>query len=154
MLLQFTGEQGRSFSHGDVDYDIIKKVKEAVSIPVIGNGNIVDGKSAKEMFEKTNCDAIMIGRGALGNPWIFDDILEYLSTGNVRNKPQLPEIKETILKHLKMLAEYESENVAVLEMRKHIGWYIKGHPNSSSIRNEINKINDFSELVNKIDEIC
>ena len=147
-------ELDRNFSLGDVDYEIIKRVKEAVSIPVIGNGNIVDGKSAREMFEKTNCDAIMIGRGALGNPWIFEEILEYLQTGGAIQKPQIAEIKETILKHLKTLAEYENENVAVLEMRKHIGWYIKGHANSSSIRNEINKINDFSELVNKIDKIC
>lgn len=147
-------EQGKNFSLGEVDYEIIRKVKEAVSIPVIGNGNIVDGKSAKEMFEKTNCDAIMIGRGAFGNPWIFDEIINFLTNGTSIERPQMLEIKETMLRHLKMLAEYEGEKVALLEMRKHIGWYIKGFVNSSSIRNEINKINDFSELVNKINEIC
>ncbi len=143
-----------NFFHGDVDLDIIKKVKEAVSIPVIGNGNIVDGKSAKEMFEKTGCDAIMIGRASNGNPWIFNNIIKYLEDGTEILKPDNEEIKKTILRHLEMLSDFEGKEVALLEMRKHIAWYTKGMPGASAIRNEINQITDYDKLVNKIKEIC
>ena len=147
------GRTRSEFFSGEVDYEEIKKVKESVSIPVIGNGNIVDGKSAKEMFDKTGCDAIMIGRGSNGNIWIFDEVIKYLESGEEVLKPSKDEIKATILRHLDMLKEIKGERVAVLEMRKQIAWYIKGFHNGSKIRNEINKIEDFQELVNKINEI-
>ncbi len=147
------GRTRSEFFSGDVDYEEIRKVKESVKIPVIGNGNIVDGKSAKEMFDKTGCDAIMIGRGSNGNIWIFDEVIKYLETGEEVLKPSKEEIKATILRHLRMLKEIKGERVAVLEMRKQIAWYIKGFHNGSKIRNEINKIEDFQELVNKINEI-
>ena len=106
------------------------------------------------MFDKTNCDAIMIARGAQGNPWIFDEIISNLKDGKVIEKPSLVDIKNIMLRHLNMLKDYKNEKVAVLEMRKHISWYTKGLQNSSSIRNEINKIEDFQELVNKINSLC
>ena len=154
MQLQFTEEQDRSSSRGKVDYDIIKKVKEAVSIPVIGNGNIVDEKSAKEMFDKTNCDAIMIGRGSNGNPWIFEQIISSLRDGIEKEKPSNEEIKTTILRHLHMLTEYSGEKKGILEMRKHISWYIKGMPNASVYRKELFTIEDLDNLVRKINEMC
>ncbi len=147
------GRTRDEFFSGEVDLDIIKKVKEAVSIPVIGNGNIVDGKSAKEMFEKTDCDAIMIGRASYGNPWVFNSIIKYLEDGTVLEKPGNLEIKKTLLRHREMLSNHIGKKTAVLEMRKHIGWYIKGFPNASIIRNEVNKIEDYDELVTKIETI-
>ena len=139
---------------GDVDLDIIKQVKEAVSIPVIGSGNVVDGPTAKEMFEKTGCDAIMIGRASNGNPWVFNNVIKYLEDGTIVQKPDNEVIKKTILRHLNMLSDYEGKEVALLEMRKHIAWYTKGMSGASTIRNEINQIKDYDELINKINEIC
>ena len=147
------GRTRDEFFSGEVDYETIKKVKDSVSIPVIGNGNIVDGASAKEMFDKTGCDAIMIGRASNGNPWIFDEIIKYLKTGEVVSKPELDEIKKMILRHIDMLVNIKGKHTAVLEMRKQIAWYIKGFPNSSKIRDEVNKIEDLQELINKIKEL-
>ncbi len=146
-------EQDKISFRGDIDFETIKKVKEAVSIPVIGNGNITSGKTAQEMFDKTNCDGIMIARSAQGNPWIFEEILSYFEGKEDIKKPELKDVKEMMLRHLTMLKDYKNEKIAVLEMRKNIAWYIKGLPNSSSLRNEINKIEEFQELVNKINEI-
>ena len=124
-----------------------------MQIPVIVNGNIIDVQSAKRMFEYTNCDGIMIARAAQGNPWIFEQITEGLQKGKIIEKPNLEDIKQMIIRHLNMLAEYKNEKIAVLEMRKNIAWYLKGMPNSSFIRNEINKIEDFQELLNKINSL-
>ena len=147
-------EQDKNSFHGKVDYDIIKKVKEAVSIPVIGNGDIIDEMSAKEMFDKTNCDAIMIGRGSNGNPWIFEQIISNLRDNVKIDKPTAKEIKETILRHLNMLTEFSGEKKGILEMRKHISWYIKGMPNASVYRKELFTIEDLDNLVRKINEMC
>ncbi len=147
------GRAREDFFSGDIDYETIKAVKEAVSIPVIGNGNIVDGPSAKEMFEKTGCDGIMIARASNGNPWVFKQVISYLNDGTIEEKPSKDDIKQMILRHLDMLKEVKGEHTAVLEMRKQIAWYIKGFENSSKIRNEINKIEDLQELINKIKEI-
>ena len=147
-------ELDKSSSHGKVDYDIIRKVKEAVSIPVIGNGDIIDGKSAKEMFDKTGCDAIMIGRGSNGNPWIFEQVISYLNDGAEKEKPSKEEIKATILKHLNMLTSYSGEKKGILEMRKHISWYIKGMPDAAKYRKELFMIEDLDNLVRKINEMC
>ncbi len=147
------GRSRNDFFSGDIDFETIKKVKECVKIPVIGNGNIVDGPTAKEMFEKTNCDGIMIGRASNGNPWVFEEVIRYLENGEIVEKPSTEDIKAMILRHVRMLCDYKGERTAVLEMRKQIAWYIKGFPNSSKIRNEINKIEDLQELINKINEI-
>ena len=119
---------------GKVDLDIIKKVKAAVSIPVIGNGDITDIKSAKYMLDYTKCDAIMIGRGALGNPWLIKEIIAYLNTGEIIEKPTYEEKIAMCFHHLDYLIAIKPEKVAVLEMRSHIAWYLKELPNSKEIK--------------------
>jgi len=138
-----TRSQGYS---GKADLEIIKKVKEAVSIPVIGNGDIVDIESAKKMLEYTKCDAIMIGRGVLGNPWLIKEIVTYLETGELIDKPSYEERINMCFKHLKYLLSLKNEKVAVLEMRGHIAWYIKGLPNSTTVKNECFKAKTSEEL--------
>ena len=143
------GRTREQFYTGKADWEIIKQVKEAVSIPVIGNGDIVDGETAKQILEQTGCDAIMIGRASNGNPWIFEEINNYLK--NVEfNKPNVDDVKNMILRHLEMLVEFKGEYTAIREMRKQIAWYIKGMPNATVFRNEINQIEDLEELKNKI----
>ena len=131
---------------GKVDLDIIKRVKEAVSIPVIGNGDIIDIESAKKMFEYTKCDAIMIGRGVLGNPWLIKQLDSYFKDGNFIEKPTCEEKIEMCLKHLEYLLKIKNEKVAILEMRSHIAWYLKGIPNNNLIKDEIFKSNTVEEM--------
>ena len=131
---------------GKADLDIIKQVKEAVNIPVIGNGDIVDIESAKHMLEYTKCDAIMIGRGALGNPWLIREIVEYLETGTILEKPTYEERINMCFHHLEYLSKLKDEKVAVLEMRSHIAWYLKGLPNSTLVKNECFKSKTKEEL--------
>lgn len=147
------GRTREQFYTGNADLEIIKKVKEAVKIPVIGNGDITNGETAKRMFEITGCDAIMIGRGSNGNPWIFEEIIKYLNGDLSYKKPTKEEIKQMIYKHLNMLCEYKGEYTAIREMRKQIAWYIKGMPGATQIRNEINKIEEIESLRKKIEEI-
>ena len=137
-----TRSQGYS---GSVDYDIIKKVKENVSIPVIGNGDVVDIESAKRMFA-TGVDAIMIGRGCLGNPWLIRDLVDYFEKGI---EPLVPTYRERIdmcFHHLEYLSSLKCEKVAVLEMRSHIAWYIKGLPDSVEVKNACFKATTVEEL--------
>lgn len=138
-----TRSQGYS---GKVDLDIIKQVKENVSIPVIGNGDITSVESAKEMLHYTGCDAIMIGRGVLGNPWLIKEIITYLDTEEVTNKPTYEEKIAMCFHHLDYLMKIKCEKVAVLEMRSHIAWYIKGMPNAQFVKNQIFKAQTFNEL--------
>ena len=137
---------------GKVDLDIIKKVKESVKIPVIGNGDIVDEESALKMFEYTGVDGIMIGRGTFGNPWIFERIKYYLETGEklplVTNEEKLRVIK----KQIQLELDNKPEVTAIREMRKHIAWYTKNMPNSSEFRCEINKIEDKELLMKTVEE--
>ena len=141
-MITIHGRTREQYYSGKADLDIIKAVKEAVSIPVIGNGDIVDIESAKRMFEYTNCDGIMIARGAQGNPWIFKSILEgkeYIPSNNERLK--------IILKHIEYaLKNEENKKQAVLKMRKHIAWYLKGIKNSSYIKDKINREEDIEEV--------
>lgn len=140
------GRTRQQFYSGKADWNIIKKVKESLRIPVIGNGDITSPERAKEMFEQTGCDAVMIGRGAQGNPWIFDRVITYLSTGELKSEPSPQEKIETLLRHMDMLVKLKGERTGVLEMRKHIAWYIKGMNNSSSIKEQIFKITSKDEM--------
>ncbi len=145
------GRTRSEFYAGKADWDIIKQVKEAVSIPVIGNGDVIDEETALEMFKETNVDGIMIGRGAFGNPWIFREIIHYLKTGEKLSKPTNEEKLEVIKNHID-LAVKEKGEIAVKELRKHIAWYTKNLKNSSEFRNKINTIEQEDKLINYIDE--
>ncbi len=137
---------------GKADLDIIKKVKESVKIPVIGNGDIVDEEAALKMFEYTGVDGIMIGRGTFGNPWIFERIKYFLETGEKLQEISKEEKLRVIKKHIKLELQEKEEITAIREMRKHIAWYTKNMPNSSEFRNEINKIEDKDALIKKVEE--
>lgn len=137
-----TRSQGYS---GKVSYDIIKKVKESVSIPVIGNGDIVDIDSAKKMFD-TGCDAIMIGRGCLGNPWLIRKLVKYFDEGVILDDPTYEERIEMCFKHMDYLQKIKCEKVCVLEMRSHIAWYLKGMPKASKYKQEIMKVQTVEEV--------
>ena len=145
------GRTREQYYSGKADWDIIRQVKENVSIPVIGNGDVFEVEDAINMLNQTNCDAIMIGRGAQGNPWIFKRINHYMQTGEILPEPTLEEKINTAKKHLKLAVEEHGEYVAVREMRKHIAWYLKGLRNSARVRDEINKIERYEEVVNKLE---
>lgn len=134
------GRTREQYYSGKADWDVIRQVKEAVSIPVIGNGDIFTGQDAVRMLAETGCDFIMIARGALGNPWIFREALALWKGQTMPQHPSLKEKIETILKHFDLLLEEKGEYAAVREMRKHAGWYLKGIPGSASIRNQLNSI--------------
>lgn len=134
---------------GKADWNIIKDVKKALAIPVIGNGDILSGFDAKRMMEETGCDAVMIGRGAQGNPFIFREVREYLS-GEKITDVTLSERYDTMIKHLDMIMENKGEYVGVREARKHIAWYIKGLKDSAFVRNEINTTETYDEMLQKI----
>lgn len=145
------GRTRSEFYSGIADLDIIKKVKENVKMPVIGNGDVIDEITAKKMFEYTGVDGIMIGRGSFGNPWIFRNIIYYLQNGEKLSEPTNQEKLEVMKKHIKLALEEKGE-IAIKELRKHIAWYTKNMKNSSEFRNSINKIETEKELLLKIEE--
>lgn len=136
---------------GRADWEIIRKVKEAVSIPVIGNGDIVDGTTAKAMTDQTGCDGIMVARAAEGNPWIFREIRAYLDGTSVPPRPSYEEIKEMILRHAELLISFKGEYIGTMEMRKHAAWYLSGQPNAAVMRRAISEIHSFDELKQILD---
>ena len=146
------GRTRDEFYSGKADLDIIKDVKQAVNIPVIGNGDIKTEEDAIEMFDKTNVDGIMIGRASLGNPWIFEKIIHYLKTGEKLPDRSLNEKLELIKRHLNLEVKEKGEYTAIREFRKHIAYYTKNLPNSSNFRNDINKIQSKEEFIYKIDK--
>lgn len=146
------GRTRDEFYSGKADWDIIKKVKQSVNIPVIGNGDVIDEESAKHMLEYTGVDGIMIGRGAMGNPWIFAQIEYYLRTGDKLPRPTNQEKYEILKEHIELDIREKGESVALNEMRKHISWYTKNMKDSSTFRNEINHIDNKDELMRKIEE--
>ena len=137
---------------GSADWDIIRQVKEAVSIPVIGNGDVFTPEDAKRLLDETGCDGIMVGRGAKGNPWIFKRITHYLETGELLPGPTLMEVRDMILRHGKMLTEYKGEMIAMREMRSHMAWYTKGMRNSAALRCEINQVETLEGLAEHLEK--
>ena len=146
------GRTRTEYYSGEVDLEIIKKVKESVNIPVIGNGNIVDELTAKEMFEKTGVDGIMIGRASIGNPWIFEKIIHYLKTGEKLEDVTISEKLKIIKVHLNLIIKEKGEIIAIKEFRKHLAAYSKNLPNSSSFRSKINTIEKKDELEKVLNE--
>ena len=138
---------------GEADWEIIAKVKDAVSIPVIGNGDVACGESAAKMLKQTNCDAVMIGRASRGNPWLFSQIRAYLEEGVVLPKPTKEERKEMMLEHARLQLEYKGEYTGIREMRKHVSWYTAGMPHSAKLRQEINSMENFASLEELIKKI-
>jgi len=140
-----TRSQGYS---GKADLDIIRRVKESVKIPVIGNGDIVDIYSAEKMIKETGCDAIMIGRGVLGNPWLIKEVVEYFESGKIPVSPTGIERVDMCLKHLNYLREIKDEKIAVLEIRNHVSWYLKGLKGSNEIKNKIFATKKLNDIIN------
>lgn len=146
------GRTREQYYSGKADWDIIRRVKETVKIPVIGNGDIFSPADAKRMVETTGCDGVMVARGAKGNPWIFNQITTYLETGEIPEKPSKEELKAMILRHGRMLTEFKGESIAMREMRKHVAWYTAGYPKSAALRNDINMVDTLDGLAELIEE--
>ena len=138
---------------GKADWSMIASVKRAVDIPVIGNGDVTDGKAAISMMDETGCDLVMIGRGALGNPWIFREALAAWRGEEIPLQPSKDEKKAMMISHLEDLTELKGEYAAVREMRKHVGWYLKGVPGAAAFRGMVNNITDSNELIKAIKSI-
>ena len=142
------GRTREQYYSGRADWDIIRQVKEAVSIPVIGNGDVTTPEKAQELVRRTGCDGVMIARGAQGNPWIFSEMTAYEETGRIPPRPDKEELRGMMLRHARLQLQYKGEYSGILEMRKHVAWYTKGIPNAARLRDQINQVETISELEN------
>lgn len=140
------GRTREQYYSGKADWDIIRQVKDAVSIPVIGNGDVTSPEKARQMMDETGCDGVMIGRGAQGNPWIFRDLVTYDRTGQAPPRPTPAELKEMMLRHARLQMEYKGGYLGIREMRKHVAWYTRGLPGSAKLRDAINQVDSYEEL--------
>lgn len=147
------GRTREQYYSGEADWEIIAKVKEAVSIPVIGNGDVTDGESARRLLQETGCDGVMIGRAARGNPWLFRQIAAWLEDGTVLPEPSPQEKKEMILRHARLQLEIKGEYTGVREMRKHFSWYTAGMPGSARLRQSINLAEHFAEIERLVESL-
>ena len=142
------GRTREQYYSGKADWDIIRQVKEAVSIPVIGNGDVTSPEKADELVRYTGCDGVMIARGAQGNPWIFSQMCAWEETGEVPPRPDKDKVREMMLKHARLQLQYKGDYVGIREMRKHVAWYTKGIPNAARLRERINQVESYEELEN------
>ena len=142
------GRTREQYYSGNADWDIIRQVKEAVSIPVIGNGDVTSPQKAAALQEQTGCDGVMIARGAEGNPWIFSEMIEYEKTGVVPPRPDKDEVRNMMLRHARLQLDYKGEYQGIREMRKHVSWYTKGIPGAARLRERINAVESYEELEN------
>ena len=147
------GRTRQQYYSGTADWDIIRQVKEAVSIPVIGNGDVDSPLKAEALLKQTGCDGVMIGRAVRGNPWIFREMNHYFQTGELLPRPSSEEIREMILRHAALQLEYKGEYTGVREMRKHLSWYTVGMPHSAHFRQTINTMEKMDELIRGVQEI-
>lgn len=147
------GRTREQYYSGRADWDIIGQVKQAVRIPVIGNGDVDSPQKAKELLDRTGCDGVMIGRAAQGNPWIFRDTVRFLETGTVPEPPSPSEKKRMVLEHARLQLQHKGEYTAVREMRKHLAWYTAGMPHSARFRGAINTMETFEELLAGVETI-
>ena len=147
------GRTREQYYSGKADWDIIAQVKQAVKIPVIGNGDIVDGQTAKAMLTQTGCDGVMIGRASQGNPWIFREVNHFLATGETPEPPTKQEKRELVKRHAKLQLDCKGEYTAVREMRKHLAWYTAGMPHSAAFRQQINSMETMDDLFCGIERI-
>ena len=147
------GRTREQYYAGKADWEIIRQVKEAVSVPVIGNGDVTDPISAHKMMEETGCDGVMIGRASRGNPWIFRQLVEYDKTGNIPERPDVAELKAMILRHARLQLQYKGEYTGIREMRKHVAWYTAGYPHSAAIRRRVNEIETIGQREDMLESI-
>ena len=147
------GRTREQFYSGTADWEIIRQVKEAVSIPVIGNGDVDSPEKAKALLDATGCDGVMIGRAARGNSWLFRRVVEYLENGKILDKPSKEEVKAMMLRHARMQVECKGDYTGIREMRKHISWYTTGLPGSAKLRGRINSVESLAEMEELLQEM-
>ena len=147
------GRTREQYYHGQADWSVIKAVKDAVSVPIIGNGDICSGADVIRMKEETGCDSVMIGRAAKGNPWIFSEIKHYLATGKQLPRPSVEEIRDTMLRHARLMIEYKGDYTGIHEMRKHVAWYTQGLKDSAKLRAAINQVETYEEMEELVSQV-